>query len=217
MSSNVYVYTFFPIPRHGKPSRTLTNIKLLQQSQHKDKIIFLWKEASFSVSRTAKKQKKKEFIQFVCDLLAAFQDFEGECNANKNSRNIQDRISSLINPFSFCLYLSNLQFHCKSALLTSTYLEILANIINSTLPISCLPITKSLIATQKQASMKTVIISQQFVRLKFIETKDCFVLLKIFHTYPDWFRVRFMHFAKNALIPLVTVIYAFPLFDATEL
>lgn len=56
MSSNVYVYTFFPIPRHGKPSRTLTNIKLLQ-SQHKDKIIFLWKEASFSVSRTAKKKK----------------------------------------------------------------------------------------------------------------------------------------------------------------
>lgn len=160
----------------------------------------------------SEKTKKKEFIQFVCDLLAAFQDFEGECNANKNSTNIQDRISSLIYPFSFCLYLSNLQFHCKS-----THLEILANTINSTLPISCLPITKSPIATQKQASMKTVIISQQFVCLKFIETKDCFVLLKIFHTYPDWFRVRFMHFAKNALVPLVTVIYAFPLFDATEL
>lgn len=212
MSSNVYVYTFFPIPRHGKPSRTLTNIKLLQQSQHKDKIIFLRKEASFSVSRTAKKHKK-EFIQFVFDLLAAFQDFEGECNSNK----IYKIELVHIYPFSFCLYLSNLQFHCKSALLTSTYLEILANIINSTLPISCLPITKSPIATQKQVSMKTVIISQQFVCLKFIETKDYFVLLKIFHTYPDWFRVRFMHFAKNALVPLVTVTYAFPLFDATEL
>lgn len=121
-----------------------------------------------------------------------------------------------IYPFSFCLYLSNLQFHCKSALLTSTHLEILANIINLTLPISYLPITKSPIAL-KQASMKTVIISQQFMCLKFIETKDCYVLLTIFHTYPNWFRVRFMHFAKNALVPLVTVIYAFPLFDATEL
>lgn len=82
---------------------------------------------------------------------------------------------------------------------------------------SYLPITKSPIATQKQASMKTVIISQQFMCLKFIETKNCFVLLKIFHTSPDWFRVRFMHFTKNVHVPLVTVIYAFPLFDATEL
>lgn len=121
---------------------------------------------------TTKKKKKLYSLYLIFLLLSRI--LKGSVTLTKIAQIYKIELVHIY-PFSFCLYLSNLQFHCKSALLTPTYLEILANIINLTLPISCLPITQSPIATQKQASMKTVIISQQF--MCFIVTKDCFVLL----------------------------------------